>query len=114
MANKLGIADVELGGKTRKLMYDFNALCELERLTGVNMTDLQEKEMNLSFIRAALKAGLMKQHKKISEAQVGTWMEVEDMEAYGAAISECLQGFFGKAADVSTEAGEKGNAEGSA
>lgn len=62
---------VEIGGKTRNIRYDFNALCDLEEVTGKSISELT----GLSSIRALLWAGLKWETKGVTQPMVGMWIE---------------------------------------
>ena len=62
---------IDLGGKTRNIRYDFNALCDLEEVTGKSVSELT----GLSSIRALLWAGLKWETKGITQNMIGVWVE---------------------------------------
>ena len=62
---------VELGGKTRNIRYNFNALCDVEEATGKSITEIS----GLSSIRVLLWAGLRWEDKGLTAQRVGMWIE---------------------------------------
>ena len=62
---------VELGGKTRNIRYNFNALCDVEEATGKSITEIS----GLSSIRVLLWAGLRWEDKSLTAQRVGMWIE---------------------------------------
>ena len=101
---------VELGGKTRNIRYDFNALCDLEEVTGKSVSELT----GLSSIRALLWAGLKWETKGITTQVVGMWIEehlanngkVDDL--LGSAIKALGASGIMKQADKEDEADTPG------
>lgn len=117
---------INLGGKVRKLRYDFNALCDLERALGRPMFDVISGLPRLPFadIRDLLWTGV--QHERDAQAsvrQVGDWM-VDEIRAgrakladFWLAIDRALaqSGVFGDPDEVEKKKveGDSGNAEAS-
>ena len=69
---------IELGGKTRHLRLDFNALCELEGALGMSMfkiAHLMESSVSISQLRAMLWAGLLHETPDLTLTQVGVWID---------------------------------------
>ena len=62
---------IELGGKTRNIRYNFNALCDIEEATGKPITEIS----GLSSIRVLLWAGLRWEDRGLTAQRVGTWIE---------------------------------------
>ena len=62
---------VELGGKTRNIRYNFNALCDVEEATGKPITEIS----GISSIRVLLWAGLRWEDKGLTMQRVGMWIE---------------------------------------
>lgn len=77
MANPLkGEVGFESDGKQWKLVYNYNALCELEDLLGVGVNQINDllsdtKKMKLSTVRAVFWAGLREHHPEIDIKQAG-------------------------------------------
>ena len=78
---------VELGGKQRKLRYDFNAMSDFEQVTGQSLFNAMQN-MGIGTIRALYWAGLKHQDKgltldrtgkMISKAMLEEGWELEDL-----------------------------------
>lgn len=68
--------EVELGGKTRILKYDYNAVCEIEERTGKGITAiLTEGGLGFNSVRLFLWAGLKWKIPGIQPQQVGQWLQ---------------------------------------
>ncbi|MBP2653355.1 MAG: hypothetical protein H6Q73_924 [Firmicutes bacterium] len=117
----MNYVEIELGGKTRKLKFDYNALCEVEAKAGKSVIQLMSAD-NLGFgaVRALLYGGLIWQDRGLTMDRLGQMLS-EYMSNGGslgdlmAKISEALNasGLFGKPMQ-SDEAGDEsgGNVEG--
>lgn len=87
MANsKRGEVIVEIGGDSRVLVYDYNAICELEELCGGKSIayifgfgdEEQLKErVGFSVIRKAVFVGLKRKNKGLTIEKVGAWLADE-------------------------------------
>ncbi|CAM3876748.1 hypothetical protein COLU111180_11985 [Cohnella lubricantis] len=70
--------EVELGGKSRLLKYDFNAVCEVEERTGKGVAAIfSENSVGFNTVRLFLWAGLKWKIPGIQPAQVGQWLQQE-------------------------------------
>jgi len=70
--------EVELGGKTRLLKYDFNAICEIEERTGKGVAAIfSEQSVGFNTIRLFLWAGLKWKIPGLQPQQVGQWLQQE-------------------------------------
>jgi len=70
--------EVELGGKTRLLKYDFNAICEIEERTGKGVAAIfSEQSVGFNTIRLFLWAGLKWKLPGLQPQQVGQWLQQE-------------------------------------
>ena len=87
MANpKRGEVSVEIGGESRMLVYDYNAICELEELCGGKSIayifgfgdeeQLRER-VGFSVIRKAVFIGLKRKNKSVTLDKVGAWLADE-------------------------------------
>lgn len=71
MANPIkGEVSFESGGKQWKLVYNYNAVCELEDMLGVGVNEINAlladpKKMKMSTVRAVFWAGLREHHAEI-------------------------------------------------
>lgn len=71
-----GLATViELGGATRHLRFDLNALAALEARLGTPLGELGAMKVSARNLRAMLWAGLLHEDKEIMEEQVGAWVD---------------------------------------
>lgn len=61
---------VELGGKQRKLRYDFNAMSDFEQVTGQSLFNAMQN-MGIATIRALYWAGLKHQDKGLTLDRTG-------------------------------------------
>lgn len=83
--------EIELGGKTRVLRYDLNALAELERVFGKKISEIfREENMGMWFIREMVWAGLRWSSSKLTPSAVGAMMELDKLKYYGEKIGEAL------------------------
>lgn len=86
---------VELGGQTRHLVYDFNALCALKD-NGVDALSLDEAQMtDPRTIRALIWAGLLESDPNVTLKDVGGWMDPGNLgevaDAFRKAMEKALQ-----------------------
>lgn len=86
---------LDLGGQTRYLVYDFNALCALKD-NGVDALSLNEEQMtDPRTIRALIWAGLLASEPSVTLKDVGGWMDpgnlAEVAEAFRKAMEKALQ-----------------------
>lgn len=90
MANKYrGEVEVTLGldedAKAYTLVYDLNAITDMEQRTGVTLPQLIEiigqesveslRKLGVGFVRGALTSGLLRKQKGVTEAWVGANMD---------------------------------------
>jgi len=70
--------EVELGGKTRLLKYDFGAICEVEERTGKGVAAIfSEQNVGFNTIRMFLWAGLKWKIPGLQPQQVSQWVQQE-------------------------------------
>jgi len=78
---------VEIGGESRRLVYDFNALASIEEATGRNMLDgsgwLKPKAKDF---RAFVWAGLLHDWPEVTLEQVGRWLSEANLQDVAAAF----------------------------
>lgn len=100
MANKFrGEADLEftreVEGETRpakfKLVFDANAFCEIEDLTGMNLGGLMDamsdpKKLSFRTLRAMVLGGLSRHHPELELADAGDIISDAGMEETMAAL----------------------------
>ena len=70
---------VELGGKQRKLRYDFNAMSDFEQVTGQSLFNAMQN-MGIGTIRALYWAGLKHQDKGLTLDRTGKMISKAMME----------------------------------
>lgn len=69
---------IELGGKTRRLRYDFNAICSMEEALGSSISDLlRGLSGSVSFrdLRGMIWAGLLHENAALRQTDVGGWLQ---------------------------------------
>ena len=90
--------NVELGGQTRQLRYDFNALVALEDELKISIADigmLLSGSVKLKDLRAILWAGLIHADESLTPKEVGAMIgSVEDMKVLGEAIRQAIEAAF--------------------
>ena len=70
---------IELGGKTRQLRYDFNALVALEDALDISISEigkLMSGSVRLKDLRSIVWAGLLHDNEEVTEKEVGGWLEL--------------------------------------
>lgn len=75
---------IELGGKTRRLAYDLNALCALEDHGGIDQTGSPKG------LRAMLWAGLLHEEPDLSLDDVGRLVTLDRIEEIATAVGEAM------------------------
>lgn len=113
MASLKGATDIFIGGKNRQMKFDFNALIELEEITGNPITDIfSEEKLKLGTVRAAIFCGLRTFDKRLNIEQVGDWLfeDKDQFENYAMLLVESL-GASMKGMDSSEAGDEDPNAE---
>ena len=96
-----GITLLPLGGKNRRLKFDLNSFAELEDLFGGVEEAMKALEGgSIKALRAIVWSGLLhentdeKGQPTISQAQVGSWIDIKDLptfsEKLGKALAEAL------------------------
>jgi len=87
--------EISLGGKIRRLRFDFNRIAEMEKSLGAPVTrSFSAENMGIWQIIAGLTAGIHYYEKNVTEEQVGAWMEPSDLTKYGTALATAVAGFF--------------------
>lgn len=82
---------VELGGQTRHLVYDFNALCAL-RDEGVDFTALQESDLaDPRVMRKLVWAGLLEETPDVTLQEVGGWMDLSNLKPVAEAFTKAFE-----------------------
>jgi hypothetical protein len=104
--------EFEVGGKTRRLKYDFNAIADVEEASGMGVAKLFSEDMiGLHTLRLLVWAGLKHEERGITIQRAG--MIIKDMMAEGhdlEAIMMLIMGALTKSgifpADVSEQKDE--------
>lgn len=81
--------DIEVGGFSRRLRYDFNALASLEDAIGRPVSSIGEN-MGVREMRAMLWAGLIHEMPKLTLTQVGDMLSFDRMEYITEKIQEAF------------------------
>jgi hypothetical protein len=105
--------EIAIGGKIRKLRYDFNALADLEERAGSGIAALVASgNMGYNTIRLFLWAGLKWEDKGLTPARVGTWLQ-EFLEGGGeiATLMEYVTHALKVSGVTKEEEDDQGNAE---
>jgi hypothetical protein len=103
VANKPGsdptLPDVELilGGKIYHLAYDFNAIVQAEKATGVNLLSSVVGEITASSLRGLLWASLLKDQPDITLEQAGKLIKPHNIGTVREAI---VTAWFGSNPDA--------------
>lgn len=99
----------EVKGKTHTLKYDFNAICDIEELAGVGISEfVSEKKVGMNTIRLVLWGGLKWKNNGLTKQQVG--FIVRDYIEEGGEISELANHAFSllsKAINVKSDVEEE-------
>jgi hypothetical protein len=76
---------IELGGKTRHLKYDLNAIAEISDRLHITVKlnnfaqDLMSTPLSFSALRVLLWAGLRHEDSELTIEQVGSWVDLDNM-----------------------------------
>jgi len=83
MANPLrGEVPLQLDGKTYRLKWATNAICEFEDLMGGGLLTLGPMASSVKALRAMVWAALQEFHPEITLKQVTEWFDVHGMEMF--------------------------------
>jgi len=78
---KAQLVPIELGGKTRNIRLDFNALALAEELTGKSFVDIEAwGDMRATDIRAVIYACLVHEDPELTLEQVGGLLHMGNVE----------------------------------
>ena len=86
---------IELGGQSRQLRFDLNALAELEDKLGVGIGEIQTVRASAKTIRAMAWAALLHADASLTEQQVGSWITGDNFVEVTDRIMEALAQAFG-------------------
>jgi hypothetical protein len=85
------IVPIELGGKTRHLKFDFNAMVAYEEATGKNFLEMSKITVSAKNLRAWLYACLVQEDRSLTIDEVGGWIDLENMAGIADKLTEALQ-----------------------
>jgi hypothetical protein len=95
--------DLILGGKTYKLCFDFNAICQAEKVAGVNLLTSVIGEITAQSLRGLLWASLLKDQPTITIDEVGALIRPTNIAVIRQAV---VTAWFGSVPDEESEPGE--------
>ncbi len=109
--------EILLGGKPKRLRYDFNALADLEAKAGAGIGALMSEErVGLNTMRLLIWAGLKHEDRTLTPEKVGDMLQTlmeggMELSVPMAAVTKALQqsGIIAKPGD--DEEGNEGNAK---
>ena len=91
MANKQkALVSITLGGKKRNIRFDLNALAEIEDAIGVPMSKMGEIELGVKTVRTMLWAGLIHENPELTEREVGSFVDFDNLEEVQTKVSEAF------------------------
>lgn len=99
--NKMkGIVEVHLGGASRRIKFDLNAICDLESHFDKPAHEIYSEGVGVKIIRDTLWVGLQRYQDGVKINEVGDWIEeaveegrfAEVAEKIGEALSFALSG----------------------
>lgn len=70
---------LEIGGMQRKLTFDFNAVCVVDELTGINLLEASVSTVSAPNVRALLFASLLHDEPKLTIEEVGSWITMSNL-----------------------------------
>lgn len=83
------MVDIEVGGFSRRLRFDFNAIAALEEATGKTISEIGDNP-GAREIRAMLWAGLLHELPKLTINQAGDMIDFEKIGYIGEKIQEAF------------------------
>lgn len=96
----------DLGGKSRVLRFDFNALCAVEEATGINALDGEVwVAPTAKTARALLWASLLHEDPGLTIQEVGSWLTPHNFQS----VADALASAYGAAMGGGEEQGEQGS-----
>lgn len=93
---------IELGGKTRNLRYDFNALVALEDKLGVPISKIGEVltgSVSVKNLRTLIWAGLIHEDRGLTQKKVGEWIDFSMLSDVIVKFTEAFEAAFPDAGD---------------
>lgn len=102
--------EVNLGGKTRRMVMDLNAMCTAEELTGKSLMKKETWDKNnirLGDLRAFVFAALNSVDESVTLREVGSWINLGNFEAVMLAFQAAMKKAGADADETAeTEGGE--------
>ncbi|MFC6644139.1 hypothetical protein ACFQBQ_00740 [Granulicella cerasi] len=78
---------LDIAGKKRKLLFDFNAIIKVEELTGINLLQAVVSDLEAKNIRALLYASLLHDEPNLTIEEVGSWITLKNLANIRTAIN---------------------------
>ena len=107
-------ASITLGGKTRNLRYEMNALPELEGVLKLTIEEIgrrfQKGKVGTREVRALVWAGLLHEDEELSIRQVGTWLTEADFLKNSETRDKIMERVFEALAESFPEAAKDAEA----
>jgi hypothetical protein len=85
---------IDIGGKERKLKFDYNSICDLEERASIGIMELMGERAGFNTLRLLLWAGLKSSNSGIALRDVGEWIQ-ESLDG-GVQTIESLFDIVGK------------------
>lgn len=103
------LPDVSLviGGQERHLCFDFEAICKVEQLTGLNLLKSAVSEVSATNLRALLYAALLRDDPALSLEQVSKWITMHNVANIHQAL---VTAWFGSVDQQESKDDEPGEA----
>ena len=95
-----------LGGVERHLAYDFNAIVQAEKATGVNLLQAELREITATQLGGLLWAALLKEAPKLKLAEVQSWINPRNAYVIRQSLIAAWYGSIPEADDEDAPAGE--------
>jgi hypothetical protein len=86
---------LEIGGKTRKLAFDFNAICVVTELTSIDLLESSLMRWTPPVARALLFASLLHDDPTLTLEEAGSWVTINNLGNIRPAIEAAWFGSFG-------------------
>ncbi len=105
MANPYrGQVEIEIGGRTRALRYDMNALAELEKSLDKPISKIfDEDNVGINVLRQALFVGLKYSDRRLTPGAIGGMMDPKRLEYYAERMAEALNIAMGVDEEADTD-----------
>lgn len=103
---------IELGGKERRMKYDLNAFAELEDMYGSPQKAMDAlEEGSFKSLRALVWVGLLHDEPELTEREVGSWLDLNNMKMIAEKIGEAINKAMPKDVDVQAANTQNQNAQ---